>query len=298
MSRRSTDLLDINSYEERSPNLHRSRSGGYADYLEEKTRWDRRDRERQMKRYHDSHLSPTDAHSPHSERLYVPAFEPTHRRSRSHEHIEVRSAEPEARSYKLREAVPARLSDQGGGPARASTELTRRPTERSKPRRPSIKVQVHQDDPPEAFAHKRTPSKSSGTSPRSPSAVPHLQFQYTALQHMLKQVGATCGPYVDVEAVHPRDLTFAKIAEQCQGFAFELEVWSYVARVEDMARIDSRKRKIVEATSRTLDRLLERATALSNDCANLKPVDLKVEILPELEDSESDESEDDDNGLE
>ena len=115
---------------------------------------------------------------------------------------------------------------------------------------------------------------------------------------MVKQVGATCGPYVDVEAVHPRDLTFAKIAEQCQGFAFELEVWSYVARVEDMARIDSRKRKIVEATSRTLDRLLERATALSNDCANLKPVDLKVEILPELEDSESDESEDDDNGLE
>jgi hypothetical protein len=249
-----------------------------------------------MKRYHDSHLSPTDAHPAQSERLYVPAFEPTHRRSRSHEHIEVREAEP-PRSYKLREAVPARLSDPGDGELAGATphELARRPTSRSnRPRRPSIKVQIHQDTPPSPLPSKQTPSKSPGVSPRSPSAVPQLQFQYATLQDQLKEIGTTCMPYLNVEAAHPRDLTFTKIVERCQGFAFDLEVWGHVVNVRDMARIDTRKREIVEATSRTLDRMIEKVTALSRKCGELKPKDLKVDFPPEIENSESDEDENDD----
>jgi hypothetical protein len=45
--------------------------------------------------------------------------------------------------------------------------------------------------------------------------------------------------------------------------------------------------------SRTLDRLIGRVTALSNDCDKAKPRDLKVELLPEL-DGETDEEEEED----
>jgi hypothetical protein len=282
MARRSADFLDVDNYEG-AANMHRSRSGGYADHLEEKTRWDRRDRERQMKRYHNSHLSPIDAQS--SDRLYVPTFEPTHRRSRSHEHFVVRKEEP-VRSYALREAVPASLSYSSEEAAR-SVELTPRPG-RTRPRKPSIKVQIHQDNPPTPFSSRRTPSASPGASPRSPSAVPQLQFQYATLQQELKKIGVTCTPYVHVEPAQPHDLTFAKISEQCKGFEFELEVWSYVVNIDDMARIDGRKRKIVEATSRTLDGLIGRVTALCKECSKAKPEDLKVELLLEPEDDQSD----------
>ncbi|KAF2685647.1 hypothetical protein K458DRAFT_416870 [Lentithecium fluviatile CBS 122367] len=294
MANRSAEVFDLKEGND-TPSLHRSRSGGYADYLEEKTRWDRRNRERQMKRYHDSHLSPTDAQA--SDRLYVPAFEPTHRRSRSHEHIEVKEEEP-ARSYKLREAVPARLSDPKVEPARSDSFLTRRTTERTKPRRPSIKVHIHQDNPPLPASSRPTPTRSPSASPRPPSAVPQLQYQCATLQHKLRQIGTMCSPYLEVEAAHPRDITFAKIAEQCKGFAFELDVWRYIAQVDDMAKIDSRQRKLVEAASRTLDRMTRRVEALSDDCSKVKPGDLKVDLLPEANSSESDEDEDDDDTTE
>jgi hypothetical protein len=119
--------------------------------------------------------------------------------------------------------------------------------------------------------------------------VPQLQFQYATLQDQLKEIGTTCMPYLNVEAAHPRDLTFTKIVERCQGFAFDLEVWGHVVNVRDMARIDTRKREIVEATSRTLDRMIEKVTALSRKCGELKPKDLKVDFPPEIENSESDE---------
>lgn len=99
---RSTEFLKVDDYE-RAPNRHRSRSGGYADYLEQQTQWDRRDRERQMKIYHDRR-HPSRSREP-TDTLYVPTFD-THRRVRSQEQI-IENNDQAARAYNVREVKPS-----------------------------------------------------------------------------------------------------------------------------------------------------------------------------------------------
>ena len=61
-----------------------------------------------------------------------------------------------------------------------------------------------------------------------------------------------------------------------------------------MARVDSRKREVVDAASRSLDRLLDQITTLNDACFRAKPRDLKFKVLPEVEDDSLFEDGDDD----
>ncbi|KAI4627635.1 uncharacterized protein J4E87_004199 [Alternaria ethzedia] len=162
-------------------------------------------------------------------------------------------------------------------------------------KKPSIKVEIHQDNPPlptsgQAFRAKRSPSAS----PRSPTARPELQYQYATLQNKLDQISSTCSPYMDVEAAEPQDLTFEKIVEHTKAFAFDLQVWAHLANLDGMATVDKRKREVVDAASRSLDRLLYLVAALNDACSEAKPRDLKFKKLPEVDDETLFEDEDDD----
>src|SRR5690349_4525044 len=87
MATSPTDFLGVNELRPQ-PRQQRSRSSGYVDNLEEQAEWERRDRERQMKRYREgSRLSSTTHHRTRSDHLCVPIVE-TNRRPRSAERIE------------------------------------------------------------------------------------------------------------------------------------------------------------------------------------------------------------------
>jgi len=108
-----------------------------------------------------------------------------------------------------------------------------------------------------------------------------------------------CQPHLHVEAADPKDLTFSKIAEEMEGFAFQFKVWSHVVNLDNMDKIDVSKRKTAELAARTLERILERVEKLVNVCGAATPRDLKVMALPEIEEdggeyeSSGDEYEDD-----
>ncbi|KAI4693303.1 uncharacterized protein J4E88_001674 [Alternaria novae-zelandiae] len=164
-------------------------------------------------------------------------------------------------------------------------------------KKPSIKVEIHQDNPPLptsdlAFRVKRSPSAS----PRSPTARPELQYQYATLQNKLDQISSTCAPYMDVEAAEPQDLTFDKIVEHTKAFAFDLQVWAHLSNLEGMATVDKHKREVVDAASRSLARLLYLVAELHDACSNAKPRDLKFKKLPEIDDETLFEDGDDDSG--
>ena len=125
------------------------------------------------------------------------------------------------------------------------------------------------------------PKRSPSASPRSRTAQPQLQYQYATIQNKLYQISSTCAPYIDVEAAEPQDLTFEKIVEQTKAFSFDLRVWAHLANIEGMARVDSRKREVVDAASRSLDRLLDQITTLNDACFRAKPRDLKFKVLPD-----------------
>ncbi|KAF1946615.1 hypothetical protein EJ02DRAFT_335884 [Clathrospora elynae] len=294
MATHSSDLLVVDGNERRS-SLHRSRSGGYVDHLEEKTKWDRRDREREMKRYHDSRYgtsSPSTSaqRPPTSDRLAVPVFGTTTRRNLSSSDIGELQRTSE-RSYNVQEVRPSSkpahgydLSNDSVLPSQLPVRFERKPQHQ---KRPSIQVQIHQDHPPSsspATATSPTPKRSPSASPRSPTAQLQLMYQYVLLQKKLNQIEKTCLPYLKVEAANPQDLTFEKIAEQTKGFAFDLQVWAHVANVEGLARIDARKRGVVEAAARNLERLIGRVAELGEICLRAKPKDLKVEETPVVDD--------------
>jgi hypothetical protein len=288
MATSSSDILEVD-HDERYPNRYRSRSGGFVDHLEEKTKWDRSNRERQMKRYHDSQhgAASTFKQPTASDRLRVPVFETT-RRPRSTSDVSARDSNSE-RKYNVQEVRPSPkplhdydLSSEPVLPSQLPVKYEMKPQHQ---KRPSIKVEIHQDNPPSStIGTGFTPKRSPSASPRSPTAQPQLQYQYATLQNKLNQISNTCRPYIDVEAAKPQDLTFEKIAERVKGFAFDLQVWAHVSNLEGMAKVDPRKRKIVDAASQSLDRLIDRVTELNDACLQAKPRDLKYEILPEVDD--------------
>jgi hypothetical protein len=103
-----------------------------------------------------------------------------------------------------------------------------------------------------------------------------LQVQYAKLQHIFTQTSDSCEKYLEVEPANPQDLTFTKIRETVEGFAEDLHIWSHVANLDGLARIDRNLRHLVDAASDVLDRLLDRATELREVCTNAKPKDLKM----------------------
>jgi hypothetical protein len=162
--------------------------------------------------------------------------------------------------------------------------------------KPKIKIQIHQDTPPTSRAPSaRTPKRSPSASPKSPTAQPELQFQYSTLQAKLLQVGTICMPYVDIMPADPRDLTFEKIAGRVDGFAFDLHVWSQVANLDGLAMVEKSRRNVADAAARNLGRLIERVSDLHAACATAKPKDLKLPRLPAVSDDEGEYGPYDDN---
>ncbi|KNG47606.1 hypothetical protein TW65_05645 [Stemphylium lycopersici] len=289
----SADFLEIDQ-NNRYPSLHRSRSGSYVDHLEEKTKWDRRDRDRAMKRYHDSKhgtLSSSNIQKQSStpDRLNVPVFGRPNR-FRSSSDAGARDQEPGPK-YNVQEVRPSPkpkptedydLNSEVIRPSQLPVKYERRPPP---PDRPRIKVEIHQEISPSfTTSDIRTPKRSPSASPRSTTAQPQSQFQYATLQHKLDQISRACVPYIDVEAANPQDLTFEKISERAKAFSFDLQVWAHVANLDGMAKIDPRKRDVVDAASQSLDRLEERIAELNEAILKAKPRDLKFSALSSVDD--------------
>ncbi|EDU45817.1 hypothetical protein A1F94_002699 [Pyrenophora tritici-repentis] len=271
---------------------HRSRSGGYVDHLEEQARWDRRDRERQMKRYHDSQYGRSSSsryfNQPTSpDRLGVPVFE-INRKPRSSSHSDARERELK-KDYNVREVRPGPAVFNDEEYARDSNPLSQLPV-RTKPKpqhqkKPSIKVDIHQDKPPiPSMDSASTPKRSPNASPRSPIVQPQLLYQFEMVQNKLSQINKTCAPYIDVEAAKPQDLTFEKISEQANAFSFDLEVCAHITNLDGLAAYDLRKKGVLDAASKGLDRLIDSITELNSACSQAKPKDLKFEKLPKVDD--------------
>jgi hypothetical protein len=173
-------------------------------------------------------------------------------------------------------------------PSQLPVRYERKPQKHQK--RPSIRVEIHQDNPPPSPSIS-TPKRSPAT---SPTAHPYLHSQYVTLQNKLSQIPTLCKRYLDVEAANPQDLTFEKISSQAKGFAFDLHVWAHVANIEGMTRVEQRKKSMVKAASRTLERLGERVEELGRVCEKAKPQDLKVVTLPDMDEDALFEDDDDD----
>ena len=294
MAARSAEFLEVDNDEryQNPPNLHRARSGGYTDYLEEREKWERYGREREMKKYHDQkHSAHTHTTRTSGDRLYVPAFEPAgHRRVRSHGEMKEPS-EPAAREYNVREVKPSFVLDSESS---KSSQLPIRPprdVQRPAQRRPTVKVEIHQADNPTTPSRQTSVSRKSA-SPRSPAAPPQLVLQLANVQNEFSEICTVCARNFHVEPANPLDLTFYKIAEEIRGHGFNLQVWEHVVKLNNLDRIDRSKRKVVELAAKTLDRLLKRATALSDVCARARPRDLKFSPVDELEDGDGREDSD------
>ena len=113
------------------------------------------------------------------------------------------------------------------------------------------------------------------------------------LQERFAEIHTICAPNFYIEAASPNDLTFAKIAEEVQGHAFQLDVWAHTVNLKDMERIDRTKREVVEKASRTLSRLLKTITRLKEECGRARPRDLKMQIIPQMGDDSDWESDED-----
>ncbi|KAF2630157.1 hypothetical protein BU25DRAFT_446954 [Macroventuria anomochaeta] len=293
----SKDFLEVGD-DIPSARQQRSRSSGHVDRIEELERLERREREQKMKKYYDNTRYSSILHQrTRSDHLSVPIWE-TNRRPRSSERTEQRREET-PRDYRVEEVRP--------GPQPYKYDLKTEPVlpsqlpvpirgRSSQPERPTVKVPpvIIQENPPSPKKTSgRNLKRSPGASPHSPTAQPELQFQYDTLQSKLTQICNSCVPYLEVEPANPQDLTFAKIRETIEGFAEDLHIWSHIANLDGLARIDKNMRHLVDAASDTLHRLLERATELREACATAKPKDLKMQPLDGIDDDDDDDDDDD-----
>ncbi|KAF3005130.1 hypothetical protein E8E13_010303 [Curvularia kusanoi] len=271
----------------------RSRSSGHVDRMEEEERIERRQRDLRMKEYHDStRRTSTVHHRTKSDHLDVPIWE-TNRRPRSGEESGQTLNEP-PRAYRVEEIKPStRVYDYDLNPEPTNSGQLQVPFREKAPRPDKTRAKV-----PPIIIQKMPASSNGGTSPglspnKSPSASPHsptarpvLQVQYEKLQDTLTQTSGSCKKYLDVEPANPQDLTFTKIQETVEGFAEDLHVWSHVANLNGLARIDRNLRHLVDAASDVLGRLLVRAADLREACANAKPKDLKMPVLDDGDDDD------------
>ena len=296
----SKDFLGVDD-EVPASRQQRSRSSGHVDRIEEQERFERRNYEQRMKEYYNStrNVSTTHHHAK-SDSLGVPVWE-TSRRSRSGERIEqqrvgtprdyrVEEVRPSPSPYKYDLKTEPVLSSQLPVPLRGRT---------SQPEKPKIRVPpiIIQENPPAPNkTSARSPRKSTSASPHSPTAQPELRFQYDTLQDRLAQICSSCVPYLDVEPANPQDLTFAKIRDTVEGFEGDLHIWSHVANLDGLGRIDKNMHDLVDAACDTFDRLLKRVTELHDLCRTVKPKDLKMQSLDDIDDDEDFELYDDGDG--
>jgi hypothetical protein len=291
MAARSAEFLEADNEQQHAPSLHRTRSGGYTDQIEEREKWERHGREREMKRYHDQKLARNQSGRISSDRLYVPTFEPAgHRRVRSHGEIKETLDTP-AREYNVREAKPSFAVEPESPKTSQLPIRAPRSPQQPQQRRPTITVEVHQSDMPKTPS--RQPSVRKSASPRSPSALPALLVQFANLQNKFSEICTICARNFHVEPANPHDLTFFKIAEEIRGHAFSLQVWEHLVNLKNLERIERSKRKVVELAAKTLDRLSERTSELSECCEKARPRDLKFEPPSDLEDGSERESSED-----
>lgn len=289
MATSSTEYFEVDVPTPQS-RQHRSRSNDYVDQLEEHVRQDRRERELQMKRYHENSKYTSTAHQrSNSDHLCVPAE--TTGRARINERNEQQHVDS-PRNFRVEEVRPGPRPtynyDLNTEPVLPSQMPTKYEWKPQQPGKPKIKVQIIQDNPPPSNkTSARTPKQSPSASPNSPTAQPELRFQYSTLQTKLARISATCAPYSDVEPASPRDLTFAKIAAQADGFAFDLHIWSQTVNLDGLAMVEKSKRNTADATSRTLGRLSLHVSDLNEACIRAKPKDLKLTPLPSVKDDES-----------
>lgn len=267
----------------------RSHSSGHVDRLEEQERIERRDRDRQMKEYHDNtRRTPKVHHRTNSDHLHVPIWE-TNRRPRPSEGTQQPSANT-PRDYRVEEVRPSPVTydyDLDPKPALSNQLLPSRGrpprSEKMKAKAPPIIIQGTSSLLGKAT--EPSPMRNASASPHSPTARPVLHVQYGKLQNGLTQISGSCEKYLNVEPANPQDLTFSKIQEIVEGFAEDLHIWSHVVNLDGLARIDRNMRHLVDAASDILDRVLDRVYALREACTNAKPKDLK---MPHLEDPSDD----------
>ncbi|KAH7095262.1 hypothetical protein FB567DRAFT_24703 [Paraphoma chrysanthemicola] len=281
MSSKSSIVLEVDEYEQ-EPNVRRARSNEHFDYLKESERWRRRDEELQITRYRDRAHFGASYQRPKADHLTVPIYETSPRRPRARSD----TRDEASRNFKTQEMRPSALPISFSDPELPDPRQERGSTQSRVPAvdRPKIKIPpvVIQEHPPLSAAPGRSPSAS----PRSPSGQPILQYKYLLLQNEFAEITSACLRYIDVEAAHPRDLTFEKISEQVKGFEFDLKVWSYVANIEKMPRLDVPEDAVAvtDAASRIMDRMYDRAVELKEACARAKPGDLKFAGLKKVDD--------------
>lgn len=258
----------------------RALSSGYLEDIKEKERRERRDRERRIQRYHDgSHPSQSSSHHrSSSDRLRVPIFETSPRRTRTIEAAE--SSQATSPGYHNVQEVrpgPKPIYDVNSEPILPSQMPVR-----SKPpyrKKPSIKVEIHQESPPSPTAARGTATKrpSDVELESIPAAQSLIQHQYETLQHKLSQTSSACSPYLEFGAVDPGHLTFAKIAEQVTDFAFELRVWADAVCLQNLVTIDIERRETVKLASKDLNHLIKSTEDLRAACEQARPQDLKTQ---------------------
>jgi hypothetical protein len=274
---------------DREPHARRPRSTEDLDFLKEQERWNRRDRERQMVPYRDRNYFGATQRRTGADLLAVPVYEASPRRPRSHSDTRIpHDGDGISRNFTTLEVRPSSevvshqeiVSERVISQQRGSTHSKAPTFERPKIKIPPVIVQEHPPD--------QKPGVSPSASPRSPSGQPQLQYKYLVLQNKLADIILACVRYIDVEAAHPKDLTFEKISEQVKGFTFELRVWNQIANIQNMARRDVPEdaKAIADAASRNMERLVERATGLHDACLEAKPNDLRFEELERVDDED------------
>lgn len=300
MSTISKDFLKVGD-ETRSGKQQRSRSSGHLDRIEEQERSERRDREQKMKEYYKNTRNiSTTHHRTKSDSLGVPVCE-TSRRSRSGERIEQQRNETPP-GYHVKEVRPGPspyrydLNTEPVLPSQLPVPVRGRTSQSEKPKAKIPPIIIQENPPSPNKASNWNSKRSPNASPHSPTAQPVLQVQYATLQNKLALVCDSCKPYVDVEPASPQDLTFAKIRDTVEGFAEDLHIWSHIANLDGLARIDKDMRNLVDATSDTMDRLLDRVAELRDVCRAAKPKDLKMQPLSDIDDDDDFELYDDGDG--
>jgi hypothetical protein len=280
---------------ERQPDTRRARSDENLDFLKDQERWRQLDQERQMVAYRDRNHFGAAQQRGRADRLAVPIYEVPPRRQRAHSdtrsHHDVYDL---SRNFTTLEVQPSSELMSRQDIPKEPVEVYVRP-ERTRgsthSRKPKIKIPpviIHQH-PPGSNTSNHKLGDTPSASPRSPSGQPQLQLKYLVLQNKLADISLACIRYIDVEAADPRNLTFEKISEQVKGFAFDLQVWSHIANIQNMARRDvpEHARAITDAAARNMDRLIERAAELHNACLRAKPSDLKFGELAKVDDEDA-----------
>jgi hypothetical protein len=291
MSPHSPVYVEIDDFD-REPQARRPRSAEDLDFLKDEERWNRRDRERQMVPYRDRNYFGASQRRTGTDRLAVPEYAASPRRPRARSDTRIPHSDGLSRNYTITEMRPSPgvIRQQEIVGERVNSHHRERGSTHSKTpgyeRLPKIKIPpvVVQEHPPD-----QKPGVIPSASPRSPSGRPQLQDKYLQLQDKLADVIQACVRYIDVEAANPQDLTFEKISEQVKGFTFELRVWSQIANIQNMDRryVPDDAKATVDAASRNMDRLVERATELHDACLDAKPSDLKFEQLEKIDDEDS-----------